>query len=155
MTKVFRAARGAVVFLLAGMAATACSDPFEPGIEASFQVQSVGDENPVLVMTQNVVPPHVMDAHFEGVIIADGEGCLRLEDEDGPTVVWPVHYTGEVTEQGVMILDDDGNEVGPVGGMFDFGGGSIPELLASLGFTDGDRDTADALCPGSYWIVAP
>jgi hypothetical protein len=105
-------------------------------------------ENPIHVMTQNGVPSEVMDAFFEGRVIADDVGCLRLEDAGGPTVVWPANYTGEVTTEGVTILDGDGNEVGQVDGSFSFGGGNIPELLGTLGFTQDDRDLAEALCPG-------
>jgi len=87
--------------------------------------------------------------------MADDASCLRLGDAEGATGVWPVGYMGDVATDGVTILNGDGEEVGQVGGSFRIGGGEIPELLASLGFTQEDRDLAEALCAGSYWIVAP
>lgn len=148
--------KGTALSLVAILATAACSsDLAQPRMDDAFQVQAVGVENPIYVMTQNVVPGEVMDAFFQGPVIADSAGCLRLEDAEGPTVVWPVGYTGEVTTEGVSILDEAGTEVGQVGGSFSFGGGIIPELLGTLGFTEEDRDVAEALCPGGYWIVAP
>jgi|GEM_PF-1542475 len=151
-----RITKGITLFLTVALVAAACSsDLVEPRAEVSFQVQTVEAESPVLLITQNGVPSDFMEALFEGQVMADDAGCLRLGDAEGATVVWPVGYTGDVTSDGVTILNGDGEEVGQVGGSFSIGGGEIPELLASLGFTQEDRDLADALCPGGYWIVAP
>jgi len=151
-----RIMKGITLSLAVALVAAACSaDLVDPRAQVSFQVQTVEAESPILVMTQNGVPSEVMNAFFEGQVMADDSGCLRLEDAEGPTVVWPVGYTGEVTADGVTILNGDGQEVGPVGGLFGLGGGELPELLASLGFTQEDRDMAEAVCPGRYWIVAP
>ena len=151
-----RITKGITLFRTGAPVAAACSsDPVEPRAQVSFQVHTEEAESPILVMTQNAVPSEVMHAFFEGQVVADDAGCLRLEDAEGSTVVWPVGYTGEVTADGVTILNEDGAEVGPVGGLFGLGGGEIPQLLASLGFTQEDRDMAEAWCPGRYWIVAP
>ena len=156
MSRSVRTTKWVALSVMAVLSVAACSsDPVQAPAEVSFQVQSVGTEDPIHVMTQNGVPSEVMNALFEGNVIADGAGCLRLDDAEGSTVVWPVQYTGEITSEGFAILDEDGTEVGQVGGSFSFGGGILPELLASLGFSQADRDLAEGLCPGSYWIVAP
>lgn len=143
-------------FLIAGLAATACSsDPVETTVEPSFQVQFPSATDAALVMTQNVVPSEAMDAWFEGLVVADDTGCIRLEDGEGPTVVWPRDYMGEVAAEGFAILDANGTEVGKIGESFGVGGGEVPELLATLGFSEADRELAEELCPGNYWIVAP
>jgi hypothetical protein len=151
-----RITKGITLSATVALVVAACSsDLVESRAQVSFQVQTVAAESPILVMTQNGVPSEVMDAFFEGQVMADDAGCLRLEHAEGPTAVWPLGYTGEVTTDGVTIMNGDGEEVGPVGGLFGLGGGELPELLASLGFTQEDRDMAEALCPGRYWIVAP
>ncbi len=144
----------ALVLGVGGVASGCSSNPVDPAATATFEVQTLAGEPPVLVMTQNGAELAHMDAHFSGVIQADEAGCLRIDEGEGPTVVWPVGYTGAMTADGVAIRNAGGAEVGLVGGEFTFGGGIVPELLASLGFTDADRAQAAALCPGSYWIVA-
>lgn len=156
MAQGFRGRMVIALSLVAGVAAVACSsDPLDPPVAATFQVESVGEGDPILMMTQSVVPTAVMDAYFEGLIEVDEAGCLRLDGGGGATVVWPLGYTGVATTEGVAILDTDGAGVGHVGGTFSFGGGMVPELLATLGFTQADRNLAGSLCPGNYWIVAP
>lgn len=156
MSHPVRTTKGIALSLTAVLAVAACSsDLVQPPAVTFFQVESVGVEDPVHFMTQNGVPSEVMDAFFEGQVISDSEGCLRLADGEGPTVVWPVDFAGEVTAEGVAIRDGNGVEVGQVGGSFSLGGGEIPELLTTLGFTEEDRNLAEALCPGGYWIVAP
>ncbi len=148
--------KGITMMVVAVLATASCStDPTEPPAHGAFQVQAAGADATVHVMTQNVVQDAVMDAYFEGAVDADDDGCLRLAREEGPTVVWPVAYRGEATPEGTSILDGDGTEVGKVDGSFSFGGGSVPELLEALGFSEEDRDLAEELCPGRYWIVAP
>jgi len=131
-----RLTKGITLSLTVALVAAACSsDLVGTWAQVSFQVQTVEAESLILVMTQNGVPSEVMHAFFDGQVIVDDAGCLRLEDADGPTAVWPVGYMGEVTTDGVTILNVDGEEVGPVDGLFGLGGGELPELLVSLGFT--------------------
>jgi len=134
------------------LAVAACSSSvIGPPDNATFQIQSTAG---VLFMTQNVVQDFVMDALFQGPVIVDDDGCLRLEDPERPTVVWPWGFTAQITDAEISIRDQEGTEVGQVGESFALGGGIVPELLDSLGFSQEDRDLATNACPGSYWIVA-
>lgn len=147
---------GRLATLILIMVATpACTgDPTEPGSFETFQLHAAGMENGVQIMTQNVLQGAVMDAKFEGTVIADDDGCLRLMESDGPTVVWLMGYTGEIGADGISILDGNGNVAGHVGGSFSFGGGSVPELHQTLGLTHEGRDPAAQTCPGRFSIVA-
>lgn len=107
----------------------------------------------VVFMTQNVVPAATMDALFQGRVVADRAGCLRLDSPDPPTVVWPHGYRVRVGPDGVRILDRDGHTVGSVGKRFSLGGGEVPALADGMGFTEADRELAESRCPGRYWIV--
>lgn len=40
-----------------------------------------------------------------------------------------------------------------MGGSFSLGGGEVPELSDTMGFTQADRDLAEDHCPGRYLIV--
>lgn len=135
--------------LMAAFLTAACSsDPVEPGSDYVFQFL---DED-VVVIARSAPVDFGHDALFEGPVIADDTGCLRWDDEEGPTVVWPFGFTGEATTEGISILDADGTEVGRVGESFSLGGGIAPELLRA---SQEDRDLAAELCPGDYLIVAP
>lgn len=148
--------KGTALPLTAALAVAACSsDPVEAPLDDLFHVEEVGDEVERLVMSRGAPTDIGMDALFEGPVIADDGGCLRWQDEEGPTVVWPYGFSGEMTVDGLSILDSDGDEVGRVGDEFSLGGGIIPELPEPLGFTQGDRDLAAELCPGDYLLVAP
>lgn len=148
-------ARRVATVAVAFFAAASCSaDPTEPGASDGFQVQAAGAEDSVRIMTQNVVQGTVMDAHFEGLVVADGDGCLRLAEQEGPTVVWPLGYTGQASADEIAILDGGDTEVGRVDGTFIFGGGIVSGLHETLGFNQADRNLAEELCPGSYWIVS-
>lgn len=142
--------------MMAAFTAAACSsDPVEAPLDDLLHVQEVGDEPEGLIMTRGAPTDIGMTGLFEGAMIADDAGCLRWQDEEGPTVVWPYGFSGEVTVEDLSILDADGDEVGRVGDEFSLGGGIIPELPEPLGFTQGDRDLAAELCPGDYLLVAP
>jgi len=104
-------------------------------------------------MTQNVVPFEAMEALYEGSVVLDEAGCLRLGDAEGSTVIWPWGFTAQVAAEEVTIRDREGAVAGLIGEAFSLGGGVVPELLDSLGFTQEDRDLAAAACAGDYWIV--
>lgn len=140
---------GAAALLGAG----ACSSTSPTGIDPEPTLEIVEDAG-VVLMTQNVIPTATMEALFEGRVVADEDGCLRLDSADGHTVVWPHGYglSGGIGQ--VRILDRDGEPVGTVGGEFSLGGGEVTELLEAMGFTADDRARAEERCPGRYWIVS-
>ena len=109
----------------------------------------------IIFLSMRIAPEVHMDALFQGAVLRDGDGCLRLDTPERPTVVWPKDYGFEVTAGRILILDDGGDPVGRVGEGFRLGGGEVPSLHEGLAFTQADRDLAEAQCPGIYWIVAP
>lgn len=133
------------------VAAVGCSDPAtaplgDDGLRAH-------DQAGVTLLTQNVVQDVVMEALFQGRVVADDAGCLRLDSPDHHTVVWPQGYTAQGVFGNVWIRDSDGAVVGRVGESFSLGGGEVTELSDAMGFSQADRDLAEDLCPGRYWIV--
>ena len=107
----------------------------------------------VVLFTQNRVPDVTMDALFEGPVVQDAAGCLRLASADGATVVWPLGYTADVGGSSIEIRAADGALVGTVGEAFTSGGGEVEALTEAMGFTDADRHAAE-VCPGRYWIAS-
>lgn len=143
-----------IVVAAALLATSACSSssPTELTTETTLDVQETAG---VVFMTQNVVQDAIMDALFQGEVVVDEAGCLRAGDASGATVVWPAGYQVENLLGEIWIRDADGDVVGQVGASFSLGGGEVPYLLESLGFSQEDRDLAETRCPGKYWIVAP
>lgn len=133
--------------MLAGCGAPGSTDP---GVDAQLHVEEVAG---VAFMTQNVVPDEMMEARYEGRVVLADDGCLRLDTPDAHTVVWPRGYTLRAEDGELGVLDEDGAETGVGGESFTLGGGEVTVLLASLGFTDADRERAGERCPGRYWIV--
>lgn len=130
----------------------ACSDPLSPGSTSpNLQVLSASG---VKLITQNLVPADAMNALFEGPVVSDEQGCIRLDAEDDATVIWPHGFTLESTIEGIVIRDESGGSVGRLGDDFTLGGGEVTSLTDAMGFTDADRRLAEEHCPGRYWIVS-
>lgn len=143
-----------VVLALAAIAVGACSSLTDLGplsIEADTIEARMGSG--VVFIGMKVSPTESMSALFEGAVVADEEGCLRLDSVDRHTVVWPHGYGFDAAGGTVRILDAQGGLVGRVGEDFDLGGGEVTSLHDGLGFTQADRDLAEEHCPGRYWIV--
>ncbi len=143
-----------LVLTLVAIAVGACSsltdvDPL--AIEADTIEARIGSG--IVFISMKVSPTDAMSALFEGAVIADEEGCLRLDSVDEHAVVWPNGYGFDDTGGTVRILDAEGGLVGRVGDDFDLGGGEVTSLHDGLGFTQADRDLAEEHCPGRYWIV--
>lgn len=98
-------------------------------------------------------PDAVMEALFQGQVVEDKGGCLRLQGPSPSTVVWPFGSTLEPRSDGDRVLDGEGNELGRIGGVFRFGGGHVPFLHEGLGFSKADVTRIQARCPGRFWIV--
>lgn len=95
-------------------------------------------------------PTGVMDALFQGRVVRDAAGCLRLEGPDASTVVWP--FGSRLTAAGEVRLED-GRVAGRIGGAFRLGGGHVGELHAGIALSEATRALAHERCPGDYWIV--
>jgi hypothetical protein len=142
----FRACIGALaVVLLAACSSTGDDAPLDP---LRF-LQLTG----VVFITQDVVQDVVMDALFQGRVITDAAGCLRLDSPDPATVIWPKGFTIVSSGDTLHIRDASGRDIGQIGGSFRLGGGEVQTLHDGIGVSAADRQRAQTQCPGRYWIV--
>jgi hypothetical protein len=113
-----------------------------------------GNENPdaTVFLTQNQPPQAVMEALFEGVVVRDAQGCLRLGSDAGATVIWPYRFALQSRSDGLYVKDAGGRTVGRIGGSFRFGGGNIG-AYSHAGLSAGDQARAASRCPGTFWLV--
>jgi hypothetical protein len=135
--------------LALAVALAACSPGDGPGPNLT------GSDNPdaTVFLAQNTPPTVVMDALYIGEVNRDGQGCLRVESEDGAVVIWPYGFTLHAYEGGLYVKNAEGRSIGRIGGEFRMGGGYVP----SASFADlsgADRALAESRCASSYyWIV--
>jgi hypothetical protein len=142
------AARAGLPACIVVLAAAACTPSTGPGPSAS----EVDDPFATVFLAQESPPVAVMEALFQGRVVRDREGCLRLDTADRHTVVWPFGSRLEDRVDGLHVTDAAGRDIGRIGGSFRFGGGEVPSLHEGLLSAD-DRRRAEARCPGRYWIV--
>jgi hypothetical protein len=107
----------------------------------------------VVLLAQDESPAVVMDALFEGRVLVDGSGCLRLDAPGRQTVIWPEGFTLGAAGGEMVVRDDRGNTVGRVGDVFRLGGGEVTTLHDGIPLSPEDRERATERCPGRYWIV--
>ena len=126
----------------AALVATSGCKSFEPAFDGSlFLTQRVGNE---------------MEALFRGTVSLDEAGCYRLGlGNNQITMVWPPGYRLIPTIEGPAVVNQDGNEVGRVGGSFEFAGGVVQTLSAGVVEEDELRSTALIKCPGTFWLASP
>jgi hypothetical protein len=134
---------------LMAISATACSST--EGV-LSFDPVHFQDQTGVVFVRQNVTPDAVMEALFEGRVVMDAAGCLRLDSPDASTIVWPEGFAMTVSSEEMLVHDAGGREIGRVGGTFRLGGGQLTSLQ-NVGVSAGDRQRAETHCPGIYWVV--
>jgi hypothetical protein len=134
---------------LAAVLVVACSSQAgEP-----FDALRLQEDTGVIFLAQNVVPDAVMEALFQGRVVEDAAGCLRLDSPDPATVIWPKGFTVAVIGETMIVHSAAGREIGRIGGSFRLGGGEVPSLGEHTGISDADRHRAETHCPGRYWIV--
>lgn len=136
--------------LIAAFAIAACAPS---GDEGPVSFVRTGNGQETVFLTQNVVPVAVMDALFEGRVVRDEAGCLRLDSPDPATVVWPKGFTLEVAGETLRVRDAAGGVLGRIGEAFRLGGGEVPSLHPGIGMSEADRARAENTCPGRFWIV--
>jgi hypothetical protein len=134
--------------ILMTLLSPACStgeddNPFDP---LQFQ-QRTG----VIFVAQNIVPSTVMEALFEGRVIADSAGCLRFDSPDPATVVWPKGFSIAESGSTMTVRNGAGRQIGRIGGTFRLGGGEVASV--QQGISPDDRERLETSCPGRYWIV--
>lgn len=135
----------ALLALAAGCSPTGGADP---------RLNEADDPAGTLFLTQASPAGAVMEALFEGRVIRDEQGCLRLETGGGErhTVVWPHGFTLRSRAGALYVHDAEGREIGRVGGPFRFGGGEVPSA-EWLDLSAEQRAQAQTRCPGRYWVV--
>lgn len=146
--------RVAAVCLLLAATLSACESPTDTDeglvIGDALQARLAGD---LVFLTMRITPTEHMEALFEGAVVSDEAGCLRLDSPDAATVVWPRHWAMELQGNTIRILNADGQFVASIGDGFSLPGGEVQTLPATMGFTEDDRQLAANQCPGRYWIV--
>lgn len=135
---------------LALVALAACSNA--PAADPVSLARGPGGEGTVF-LAQTEAPEAIMDALFEGRVVRDPAGCLRLDGPDPATVVWPKDFSLEERGGELLVVAEDGGVAGRVGGPFRLGGGEVPFLHDGIPVSDEDRRLAAERCPGRYWIV--
>ncbi|HSK18784.1 MAG TPA: hypothetical protein VK912_06570 [Longimicrobiales bacterium] len=129
--------------------AAACSSPEDV---LSFDPLNFQERTGIVFVRQNATPTAVMEALFEGRVVADAAGCLRFDSPDPATVVWPNGFTMVQSGDEMVVRDATGREIGRVGGTFRLGGGEVTSLQGAA-MSAADRQRAQTHCPGRYWIV--
>jgi hypothetical protein len=102
----------------------------------------------VIFLALSEQPNAHMDALFDGTVAIDEAGCIRLQNVERSTVVWPYGATLDDTGTELRVRDASGRVLGRIGGAFRFGGGHVPELHDGMDLTQAQRDRARASCPG-------
>lgn len=143
----------AVAPVLVCLAALACGSP--AGDDDGPTLAAAADPSAVVFLAQDAPPSLGMDALYQGRVLRDAQGCLRLEAWDQRTVIWPHGYTLEARGGALRVKDAQGREVGTVGGSFRMGGGEIPSLDYVEHLSTEKRARATESCPGGYWVAAP
>jgi hypothetical protein len=139
------------VILLLALTVPGCTTSGDPALEPGGLRANVEDE--ILFLALSELPDGEMEALFDGKVSPDPAGCLRLQSDDGSTVVWPYGATLERSGGELRIRDRGGKEIGRIGGAFRFGGGHVPTLHEGIKLKDAERARALEKCPGDFWIV--
>lgn len=130
------------------LAAAACASPL--AMDARL---NGGDDPQGTVFLVQVENGNHRDALYEGRVVRDEAGCLRLETTDRHTVLWPAGSRFYTRDGEFHVNDAAGRQVGTIGGTFGLGGGETAELGAHLLSAD-DYRLATERCPGRYWVVS-
>ena len=143
-TPLYRASAALVAILLVACSSSADDDLVEPLASRNADV---------IFLAQNVTQTAVMDALFEGRIVVDTAGCIRLDSPDPATVVWPKGFTISGSGAALRVRDGAGRDIGRIGDAFRLGGGEVPTLHDGISVSAADRQRAETHCPGRYWVV--
>lgn len=138
--------------LLAVLLPLAAACAADRGPDASL----TGNDNPdaTIFLVESELPGGYMDALFQGRVVRDQEGCLRLESAQPATVIWPLGSTIESRGGELYVRDGAGRHLAKIGAQSRFGGGYVPShVYANLAARD--RRLAESRCPGEYWLAAP
>jgi len=139
--------RSALVLTLTTIAAAGCN---LTGTTDGAGARNLDD---VIFLALSEPPNAHMDALFNGTVTIDAAGCIRLQNAERSTVVWPYGFTLDDSDDQLRVRDASGRVLGRVGGTFRFGGGHVPELHEGIDLTQAQRERARTSCPGDFWIV--
>ncbi len=106
-----------------------------------------------------VQPPseESMMALLEGTLV-EVDGCLRIEDgnyADGWLLIWPFGSDIRVADDGIEVIDEDGQPVARVGDQLDAGGGAIENTRGMESINEMIPGMPIEGCRGPYWVAAP
>lgn len=149
MSKRIRAVTRGALLVSVSQVLASCSAQSSPG-PLALEISSLDE---VVFLAQNEEPTVTMEALFDGPVVADQRGCLRLATADQHTVVWPKGFAVERRDGELRVLSATGREVGRVGGAFRLGGGEVSYLHGGVPMAPADRERANESCPGRFWIV--
>ena len=151
-----RVLAGVAIVVVAGVAA-ACTSLTAPAFHTiQADAIEVGTAPGIVFLTLRIEPATYMDALYQGAVVVDEAGCVRLDTAEGHTVIWPKDFSFEVRGGGEFrVLDAAGDVVGNLPGDFALGGGEVEVLHEGLGFSDADNTLATTHCPGRFWIGYP
>jgi hypothetical protein len=135
-----------LVLTLTAVAAAGCTSNDPTGAGAR-------DLDDVIFLALSEPPNAHMDALFNGTVTIDDAGCIRLQNVERSTVVWPYGFTLDDGDDQLRVRDASGKVLGRVGGTFRFGGGHVPELHEGIDLPPALRERARTSCPGDFWVV--
>jgi hypothetical protein len=125
------------------------------GEDADPLVPAVDDE--VLVLTQSAGLEWFPDSFYQGSLVFDGAGCIRLDlpSGDDASVVWPSGTTLWTRGDRRVLRDSSGRELYGEGDRLRFSGGYIAAIGEVSDYSAAQREAARERCPGPYWLVTP
>ena len=139
--------RGAV---LLGVLCLGCS---EGGTGPSLNFG--GDPSEVVFVSLQSDPNAWPEALYQGGLLIDDEGCLRLQGwSSNPAVVWPTGYRLSSIDGRLFIRDAQGEVRARLDADFQLGGGEM-QTVDHLDLSSSSRTALATHCPGTYYLASP
>ena len=113
------------------------------GVVETYQ----GPDGQTIYLPKQAPSNTYMLALLEGRLILDENGCLRVEDQSGEArlILWRSDFELQVGNEGIEILDDEGQVAARVDEEVRVGGGE--------GMLDAIPGMPLEACPGPYWSM--
>lgn len=120
-----------------------------PPLYELAEAESDDGERHAAAIVYGQQPMEQMDALMEGALTLD-EGCLGVVsafDDSFTAVVWPAGFSLEFDEDGVLLLDDEGEIIAHEGDVVSMGGGNSPDPDGEIAEVAPEECVAE-----SYWM---
>jgi hypothetical protein len=128
-----------------------------PGTNLGVLLEAMTPDNRVVYLPVQPPSEDSMMALMEGKLV-EVDGCLRIEDGhyvDGWLVIWPFGSDIGVTDDGVEVIDEEGEPVARVGEQLGAGGGAIENTRGMESIDEMIPGMPIEGCRGPYWVAAP